>query len=113
MIFVIVPLGEAAKDRLYWIARVIMYTAGSMLGASLLALAFGYVGQGLAAIFPGVPFEWVAAVLGVLAVLFALHELGFIKIPNPQVGWQVPKSWQKSSRLTGNTLYGIVLGAGI
>jgi|SRR5687768_10714190 len=113
MIFVIVPLGEEAKDKLYWVVRVIMYTAGSMVGASLMALLLGYAGQGIRALFPGISVGWVVGFLGVTALVFALQELGFIKLPMPQVGWQVPKSWQKSSRLTGNTLYGIVLGAGI
>jgi hypothetical protein len=113
MIFVIVPLGEEAKDKLYWVVRVIMYTAGSMVGASLLALLLGFAGQGIRALIPGMSLGWVVAFLGVVALVFALQELGVIKLPMPQIGWQVPKSWQKSSRLTGNTLYGIVLGAGI
>jgi hypothetical protein len=113
MIFVIVPLGEAAKDKLYWVVRVIMYTAGSMVGAGLLALLLGFVGQGIRSLLPGVSVGWAVAGLGVLALIFALQELSIIKLPMPQVGWQVPKSWQRSSRLTGNTLYGIVLGAGI
>jgi hypothetical protein len=113
MIFVIVPLGEAAKDRLYWAVRAISYTLGAMVGASLLALLLGWVGQGIHALFPGLQAGWVIAVLGVMALIFALNELEIIKLPNPERGWLVPKEWQRSSRLTGNTLYGIVLGAGI
>jgi hypothetical protein len=113
MIYVIVPLGEAAKDKLYWVVRVIMYTAGSMVGASLLALLLGYAGQGIHALIPGITVGWAVGFLGVMALIFALQELKVIKLPAPQIGWLVPKSWQKSSRLTGNTLYGIVLGAGI
>ena len=113
MIFVIVPLGEAAKDKSYWVARVIMYTAGSIVGASALALLLGLAGQGVRALLPALEVGWVVGTLGVVSLVFALQELSFIKLPMPQIGWQVPKSWQKSSRLTGNTLYGIVLGAGI
>ena len=102
MIFVIVPLGEEAKDKLYWVVRVIMYTAGSMVGASLPALLLGFAGQGIRALIPGANLGWVVAFLGVVALIFALQELGIIKLPMPQVGWQVPKSWQKSSRLTGS-----------
>jgi hypothetical protein len=113
MILVILPLGKEAKDVRDWLVRVAMYTAGSIVGAAALAFALGLVGRGLHLLFPFVGTEWAAAVLGLACVLFALHELNFIHLPAPQIGWQVPKSWQRSSRLMGNTLYGIVLGAGI
>lgn len=113
MIFVIVPLGKEAKDVRNWVIRVIMYTAGTTVGAALLALALGLVGQGLRALFPGVTGSWVVALLGVVALVFALKELNLLKLPAPQVGWQVPKSWMRTSRLFGNTAYGVVLGAGI
>jgi hypothetical protein len=90
-----------------------MYTAASAVGAALLGLLLGLAGRGLHALLPGVSFEWAAGVLGVASLVYALHELNILKLPNPQIGWQVPKSWQRSSRLTGNTLYGLVLGMGI
>jgi hypothetical protein len=90
-----------------------MYTAGSILGAAAMALVMGLIGRGLHLLLPGIRLEWAVVVLGVLSLVYALHELNIIHLPNPQVGWQVPKSWQRSSRLVGNTLYGIVLGMGI
>jgi hypothetical protein len=113
MILVIVPLGKEANEVLYWLARVAMYTAASIVGAALMALVLGLVGQGLHALLPGISVEWAVLVLGVLSFVFALHELKVIKLPTVQMGWQVPKSWQRSSRLVGNTLYGFVLGMGI
>lgn len=113
MILVILPLGKEASDVRNWAWRVFMYTAGSTLGAATLALLLGLIGSGIHAVFPGFGGNWTMLVLGVAALLFSLHELNLIHLPNPQIGWQVPKSWQRSSRLLGNTLYGIVLGAGI
>ncbi|HKP53651.1 MAG TPA: hypothetical protein VJ183_13490 [Chloroflexia bacterium] len=113
MICVILPLGKEAKDTANWVVRVIMYTAGSIVGATALAFVLGFVGQGLHALLPGIGVEWAVAVLGVASLLYALHEINFIKLPNPQLGWLVPKVWQKHSYLLGHTLYGIVLGMGI
>ena len=113
MILVILPLGNEAKDVRYWIGRAVMYIAASTLGAGLLALVLGLLGAGLYALLPGLPLEWLVALLGVVSIVYALHELKIVRLPNPQIGWQVPQSWQQSSRLTGNTLYGLVLGMGI
>ncbi len=113
MIFVIVPLGKEAKDVAHWVIRVIMYTAASIIGGAVLAIALGTLGRGIRALLPPVSYGWVTALLGVAALVYALHELNIIRLPAPQVGWQVPKWWQRPSRLVGNTLYGFVLGMGI
>ncbi len=113
MIFVIVPLGKEAKDVASWLVRVVMYAAGTTVGAALLSLALGLLGAGLHTLLPGVGLEVAVAALGVAALVFALHELSVVRLPAPQVGWQVPASWMRRSRLLGNTLYGLVLGAGI
>jgi hypothetical protein len=113
MIFVIVPLGKAAPQVINWLWRVFMYTAGSVVGAALLALLLGWIGQGLHALLPWFSYAWAVGILGLFALIFALKELNILKIPTLQIGWQVPASWMRPSRVLGNTLYGIVLGAGI
>ncbi len=90
-----------------------MYTAGSVVGAAALAFVLGFIGQGLHALLPGIGIEWAVGFLGVFSLLYALHEINFIKLPNPQLGWLVPKVWQKHSYLLGHTLYGLVLGMGV
>lgn len=113
MILVILPLGKEAQQVGNWVARVIMYTAASVLGASTLAFLLGLVGLALHTLFPWVRLEWAVLLLGLASLVYALHELKILHLPNPQIGWQVPKSWQRSSRLVGNTFYGYVLGMGI
>ena len=113
MIFVIVPLGKGTKEVTNWVIRIILYTLGSMVGATLFALLMGLVGQGLRALVPGLSYAWVTALLGILAFVFALRELRIIKLPTLQIGWQVPASWMRPSRVLGTTLYGVVLGAGV
>ncbi len=113
MIFVIVPLGKEARDLASWLGRMLMYAAGATVGAALMALALSLAGAGLRSLLPGNALDVAVALLGVAALLFALHELNMVRLPAPQVGWQVPASWMRRSRLLGNTLYGLVLGAGI
>lgn len=113
MICVILPLGKEAKNVGGWAVRVFMYTAGSIVGAAGLAFVMGFIGQGLHALLPGIGIEWAVGVLGVASLLYALHEVNIVKLPNPQLGWLVPKVWQKHSYLLGHTLYGLVLGMGI
>ena len=113
MILVIWPLGKEPKDISSWLVRVAMYTIASTLGAATMALLLGSVGAGLRLLFPTIGVEWLVGLLGVVSVLYALHELNIVRLPNPQKGWLVPKSWQRWGRLVGNTLYGYVLGMGI
>ena len=113
MIFVIVPLGKEASHIANWVWRVVMYTAGTTVGAALFALLLGATGRALHILLPAVTFQWVVALFGVLALVFALKELNILRLPLWQVGWQVPASWMRPSRTFGNTLYGIVLGTGI
>ncbi|MBF6611771.1 MAG: hypothetical protein IVW55_01415 [Chloroflexi bacterium] len=112
MIFVIVPLGKEAKEVRDWVVRVAMYTAASTLGAGLLAMLLGFIGHQFF-LLSGITLPWVAGVLGIISILYALRELKILHLPVPQVGWQVPKSWMRRSRLEGNILYGLVLGAGV
>ncbi|MDQ3707679.1 MAG: hypothetical protein M3437_21090 [Chloroflexota bacterium] len=113
MIFVIVPLGKEAKDVASWLARVVMYAVGTLVGAALTSLLVGLAGGWFYALSGRAALEASVVILGVAALLFALHELNVVRLPAPQVGWQVPASWMRRSRLLGNTLYGLVLGAGI
>jgi hypothetical protein len=113
MIYVIVPLGKEAPQVINWLWRVFMYTAGATVGASLLALLLGWFGQTLHALLPWFSYTWAVGIMGVCAFIFALKELNILKMWTPQIGWQVPASWMRTSRVVGNTLYGLVLGAGI
>lgn len=113
MILVILPLGKEPRQVLDWIVRVFMYTVGTTIGATALALVLALIGRGLHIVMPGVGYQWAVGLLGVASLVFALKELNIIKLWTPQIGWQVPKSWMKHSKVLGQTAYGVVLGAGI
>src|SRR5437763_13940001 len=90
-----------------------MYTVGTNIAATALALLLALVVRGVYTLLPSIEFQWAVGVLGVASLVFALKELNIIKLWTPQIGWQVPKSWMKHSKVLGQTAYGVVLGAGI
>src|SRR3990172_7302088 len=64
-----------------------MTAAGAAAGA-----AFAAAGAGVSALAPGVTLP-LAAALGAVALAYALHELGFLRLPVPGRDWQVPADW--------------------
>ncbi len=112
MIYVIVPLGQQAKDVRLWLARVVVYVLASALGGALLGLLLALLGKPLRLLFFGreaIP----VALLAVTALLYALHEVGVLRLPAPQSNWQVPNSWGVNYPLVGTFFYGLALGAGV
>ena len=54
------------------------------------------------------------AVVGVLALLGAAREAGWLRVPLPQVAHQVPERWRREWPLAGWSLaYGAGLGLGL
>lgn len=111
MIFVIVPLGKTASDIRLWVARVIVYIIGSTLGGLSVGLAFATLGTLTAILFQNIIVAGLT--LGLLALLYAAHEVGWLALPAPQSNWQVPNSWGVEHPIPGTFLYGYTLGAGV
>jgi hypothetical protein len=111
MIFVIVPLGKTASDIKLWVARVIVYIIGSTLGGLSVGLAFAALGTLVAVLLQSIIVA--GLILGVFALLYAAHEMGWLSLPAPQSNWQVPNSWGVEHPLPGTFLYGYTLGAGV
>lgn len=110
MIFVIVPLGKTASDIKLWVARVIVYVIASVLGGASVGLVFAALGVVLRPIFQNILVA--GLLLGVIALLYAANELGWLPMPAPQSNWQVPNSWGVERPIGGTFLYGYLLGAG-
>lgn len=112
MIYVIVPLGQQAKDIRLWVARVIVYVVASILGGATMGFLFALLGKPLRLLFFGNPLI-PTAILGVASLLYALHELGVLRLSAPQSHWQVPNYWGVSRPIAGTFVYGWMLGAGV
>ena len=111
MIFVIVPLGKTASDFRFWLIRSFVYIIGSVLGGVSVGLLVSALGGLLHGLFQSNLMA--ALVLGLFALLYAAHELGWLSLPAPQSNWQVPNSWGVEHPIAGTMLYGYTLGAGV
>ncbi len=111
MIFVIVPLGKTASDFRLWVKRAIVYIIGSVLGGASVGLLVSALGGLLHGLFQNIIVAGLT--LGIIALLYAAHELGWLPMPAPQSNWQVPNSWGVEHPIAGTWLYGYTLGAGV
>ncbi|PZR99176.1 MAG: hypothetical protein DLM69_07670 [Candidatus Chloroheliales bacterium] len=111
MIFVIVPLGKTASDIRFWVVRAIIYIIGSTLGGLSVGLLVSALGGLLHGLFQNIIVAGLA--LGLLTLLYAAYEVGWLRMPAPQSNWQVPNSWGVEHHIGGTLLYGYTLGAGV
>src|SRR4051794_24287336 len=108
MIFVIMPLGKAARQILAWLLQVALYILASTLGGALTGLLLAWLGS-----LVGLGSAWLALPLALLALAYALRELGLLNLPMPNRAWQVPNTWLHRNRLGGSIAFGLVLGSGL
>jgi hypothetical protein len=84
-----------------------MTLAGGVTGTVVAALGAGFEAAVPDATVP------LAVLLGLVAMLYALHELGFIKIPVPGRDWQVPVEWVSGGFYRSAIAFGAIVGAGV
>jgi hypothetical protein len=113
MIFVIVPLGKAAKDVLNWLIQVSVYILASTAGGALVGLALAALGSVAYMVVPGPTAVWPVVLVGLLALLYGLHEAQILRLPQPERAWQVPNAWIRRWPIGGTALFGLILGTGL
>jgi hypothetical protein len=84
-----------------------MTAAGAAAGA-----AFAAAGAGVAALAPGAKLPFAAA-LGIIALAYALRELGWLRLPVPGRDWQVPASWVRRGFYRSAVIFGGTVGFGV
>lgn len=84
-----------------------LHIAGALIGAGIVGLALSSLGSFL----PRLISLWL---LTCLCIAYGAMELGYLSLPLPETGHQVPASWRYllPSPVTA-LLYGLVLGPGI
>ena len=70
------------------------------------------MGAGVLQFWPGAILPLVAA-LGGITIVYALHELGFIRIPVPGRDWIVPAGWVRHRFYRSAVVWGGIVGAGV
>jgi len=111
MVGTMVPIVYGARDRRAY-GVVFSHTIGLIVGSVLLGVA---VWRLLGLLVGAVDAFGVGSlVLTVLAVLYALHHLGLLRLPIPTLRWQVPARWRGSTRRGWVAFaYGLGLGVGL
>jgi hypothetical protein len=84
-----------------------MTAAGTAAGA-----AFATAGWGVLEAAPGAQLP-LAGALGGVALAYALHELGFVRLPVPGRDWQVPASWVRRGFYRSAVVFGGTVGFGV
>jgi hypothetical protein len=102
MVETIVPVVHGIRS---WIVSLIAFASGALLTAAAVGLALGV------ALPTGGSTALLAA--GLVAVVYAIGELGLVRLPSPQLRRQVPERWRERypQPVTG-FLYGVGLGLG-
>ncbi len=92
--------------------RAFAYGTGLIGSTTAVGAASGAFGAFARASAPIGQHMWVAGVAA-CAFAYGMHELALIRLPTPQLQWQVPAQWSKYGKTTQALLYGVVLGAEI
>ncbi len=82
------------------------------IGGGAIGVAFAAAGLGFAALVDGA-MTLLAIGLGALALAYALHELGLVRLPVPGREWQVPAHWVRNSFYRSAAVFGGTVGLGI
>ena len=82
------------------------------VGGGIIGLAFATAGLGFSALVDDT-IAPLAIGLGVIALAYAVHELGLIRLPVPGREWQVPAHWVRNTFYRSAAVFGGTVGLGI
>jgi hypothetical protein len=90
-----------------WQRNLAIYAIALMSSATVVGAIIGTLGIMLG--ITEYSHVWIA-VIATIAFLYGLRELSLIRLPMPQINWQVPAHWAGYGKATQALLYGAVLG---
>ncbi len=112
------PPSEAPASLLRWRLprlwqRIAVYSTGLIAGTTIIGALVGAIGSTVkVSELKGLEAQRLLFVsLGVIALAYALHEGNIVRLPAPQISWQVPAHWRKYGKAVQLFLFGLVLGA--
>jgi len=82
------------------------------LAGALTGLAVSAAGAGLGALWDDATVV-LAVLLGVVALAYALHEVGLVELPIPGRDWQVPAHWVRHTFYRSAVVFGATVGFGV
>ncbi|MHB8599986.1 MAG: hypothetical protein ACYDER_24650 [Ktedonobacteraceae bacterium] len=112
-------LVQETSARVRWITTICLYTLACLGTSSLLGGALGSGGlllhrKSCTATFCPPVFTGGSLLVGILAIAYAISDVGLIRLPRPTVMDAVPVTWWRWWRPYGAALaYGAALGLGV
>ena len=82
------------------------------LAGATVGLAFAAAGSGVAIAWPDATLP-LAVGLGAVALAYALHETGLVRLPIPGRDWQVPAGWVRDGFYRSAAIFGGTVGLGV
>ena len=112
MVGTICPMVHGAHTKRDGNNVLMIYTAGSLMGAALTGAVAGAFGSLVFGRFDR--HRTIAlSVMAFLCILYLLDELGVVQLPHLQSHKRVPASWRLWRHYRAAGLYGLVLGVGV
>lgn len=82
------------------------------VAATATGVVFASAGAGVSALWSDATVP-LAVALGAAALAYALHELGFVRLPVPGRSWQVPVEWLRGGFYRTAVIFGSIVGFGV
>ncbi len=103
---------EGTETYRRWLQKTVVYTVSMMAAAAGTGAVISAVGAGVSALWSGMMLP-LAVALGAVAFVYALHELGFVRVPVPGRDWVVPAEWVRHHYYRSGVVWGVLVGAGV
>lgn len=103
---------EGTETQRRWLQRATVYALSMTAAGTATGAAVAAAGLGFDALVPDATLP-LAVALGAVALVYALHELGFVHLPVPGRDWQVPAGWVREGFYRSAVIFGGTVGFGV
>jgi hypothetical protein len=103
---------EGTGTQRRWIQRATVYALAMTVAGGAIGVAFAAAGWGLSNAWSDATVV-LAVALGAVTLVYALHELGFLRLPVPGRDWQVPATWVRHGFYRSAVVFGGIVGFGV
>src|SRR5882724_635026 len=110
MVGTICPMVHGARQAHQKIAIIVTHALGSTVGAAIVGMIAGMIGNMLQ--FPRFGASGLTLV-GVFSTIYALGDGTFADLPHPQSSLRVPPDWRRFGPVLAALFYGLALGVAV
>ncbi|MEX1254985.1 MAG: hypothetical protein WEE64_11665 [Dehalococcoidia bacterium] len=103
---------EGTQTYRRWLQRATVYALAMTVAGMTTGVLVATAGWGVEALWPDATVP-LAIALGAVSLVYAAHELGFLRLPVPGRDWQVPASWVHGTFYRSAVIFGGTVGFGV